>query len=331
MLSERFLHWLPPKRERIGALSQFSGGIALAISILTGSTFNAFAKELSPVFSSLSLVFVSELLTLLFVLISFGLLPMLRHARRLSKEEWQALGAVGILTGVAGPLLWFKGLAETTALHAGFFARTELIFMLLFAWLLLHESLKREQIAAMFAIVAGFCVISLQGFSEPLDFHRGDFLIVIAASLYALGHIIFRKRLSHIDPGIALCARSLCAIATFFALSPFLSVPFITEARALPTSLIPVLLGFAFFSRFLNSAMFYQAIDRLPINTVSLCSSLTVVGSTIVAWLYLGELLTWHHILGGLLVISGNVLLEYIGIHPKVQHIEAHLRQKTMH
>ena len=86
--------------------------------ILASSTYNMYAKSLAGALSPLSLLFLSELLTLLFLLISFGVIPIVQHLRALERNRYLPLLWVGILSGTLAPLLWFSGLHMTSAVNA---------------------------------------------------------------------------------------------------------------------------------------------------------------------------------------------------------------------
>lgn len=316
-------------RLRKAALSGTAiGGIALALSLASGSTFNAFAKDLRSAFSPLSLLFVSEILTAFFVLFSFGFLPVIKKIVKLKKKELRWLLVMGTLSGIAGPMLWFTALGYTTAVNAGFFGKTEIITLMLFAHFLLGEKLTRAHSAAMITIVTGIVIISLRGFTQGLSLYPGDFIIIAATSCYAFSNILYRKKVSHVAPHIALFMRSSTAIAAFFLISPFIQHPFIEEVLAFPVALIPALIGFGFVSRFLNSVMYYQAIELLPISTVSLVGSLDIIGTTVFAYFYLGEPVVWYQYAGGAFIILGTVLLELLGTHKNKEHLEKHLKHR---
>jgi drug/metabolite transporter (DMT)-like permease len=153
--------------------------------------------------------------------------------------------------------------------------------------------------------------------------------VVASVLCYATGNIIFRSKLHGIQPHIALLSRSITAITTFFLVSPFLEHPFIFEVQSFPLTMIPVLIGFAFVSRFLNTVTYYVAIDRLQVSTVSLVQSMDVIFSIFFAFLYLGEPIAWYHYAGGLFIILGNLLLELLGTHPTEEHLEDHLKQRA--
>ena len=305
------------------------GWLALSTSILAGATYNSFAKALSPALFPLSLVFLSELLVLTFVLLTFGAVPILRSCRKLSRSDVAWLFAIGSLNGLVGPALWFTGLSMTSAVNAGFFGKVEMAFLLVCAAFFLKEKVTRAHVLAMCAILAGMAVISLKGFTQGLQpIQPGDALIVAAALSFATGSVLCRKFASHLKPHLLLGARSLTAIVAFIAVIPFVEHGIADEIRLFPVALLPALLGFGFISRFVNSVAFYEALERLPISTISLSGAIDVILGTVVAWAMLGEPIGWYHFLGGGFIVLGVVLIELLGTHPTEQALEHHVRQR---
>lgn len=305
------------------------GGIALAVSILAGSTFNGFAKSLRSTMSALSLLFVSEILTSLFVLLSFGFFPVVKSIRHIPHHKLMWLALMASLSGIMAPLLWFTGLSYTSAVNAGFFGKAEVIFLLMLAHFVLKERITQAHFVAIGSVLAGMIIISLQGFTTGLSLQIGDLLIIIAAFCYGAGNIIFRSKLhGEVLPHVALISRSTLAVTVFFLASPFISHPFISEIGALPTTLFASLIGFAFISRFLNSVSFYVAIERLPVSTISIVTGLDLIGSTAFSYLYLGEPVLWFHWIGGAFILMGNLLLEALGTHKNELQQEEHLKQR---
>ncbi len=305
-----------------------AGWLALAISTLSGATFTSFAKQLTTVFSSLTLMFVSEVLTAFFVLFSYGFLPVFKRVTHMHRKDMFWLFIVSFLNGVVGPVLLFAGLYYTTAVNAVFYSNIQLVFIVVMAAIILKEKITSAHYAAIFTIMAGVIFISLHGFTEGLSIQFGDILVIGSSLGYAAGSVYFRKNLSHIEPHVALLMRSVVSIATFFAVSPFLNHPFISQVQNFPIALIPALLGFGFIGRFLNSVTYYQAIDRLELTTVSLVGSLGIITSILFAYMYLGEPIAWYHYIGGIFIILGTIFLEVVGTHPDDENLEMHLMQK---
>lgn len=305
------------------------GWLALSTSILAGATYNSFAKSLSPALSPLSLVFVSELLVLLFVLTTFGAVPIIRECRNLRGKDAAWLFIIGTLNGLIGPGLWFTGLSMTSAVNAGFFGKIEIVFLLVCATVFLKEKVTRAHVMAMCAILAGITAISLKGFTEGLQsIQVGDIIIIAASLTFATGSVLCRKFATHLKPHMLLGARSLTAIVAFIAISPFVASGLPIELQAFPLALLPALIGFGFISRFINSVAFYEALERLPISTISLSVGIDVVLGTVVAWAMLGEPIAWYHFLGGAFIVLGIILLELLGTHPTKKALEHHVRQR---
>lgn len=311
------LHWRRPSMT-----ASAIGWVAVGVSVIGDSTFSGFVKVLSPALSPLSLLFLSECLTALFVMLTFGLLPTIASLAKLRGKDALWLLALGTCSGIAGPLLWFSGTALTGAVNASFFGKTDTVFMILLASILLQEKISRTHALAMVTIAAGVLTITFEGFTTALRPELGDALILLAAFAYACGNIIFRTYLSHVPPQAALLGRCFTGITMFFLVSPFVTHPFIEEVHAFPLHLLAPLIGFGFISRFLNSFSFYEAIHRLPVTTVSLVGTLSIVGGAVFAYLYIGEAIAWYHVLGGALILAGTVIVELGG---PMQRVTTHL------
>lgn len=324
-------HWtgIPVLQGRTS--SRTIGWIALAVCILSASTYNAFAKILTGALSPLSLFFLSELLTGLFVIFSYGLMPVVRSIAKLPRRAILALLAIGLTNGTIAPLLLFPGLRMSSAVNASLFGNMEMVFLIVLAVAVLHEPFRREHALSICTMIAGVLIIALRGFTEGLHFQAGDALLILSSLSFATGSAIFRKFLHRTEPQLILFMRAAVAISCFFLISPFLRHPLIEEIQAFPLTLLPVLLGFAFISRFLNIFTFYESLDRLPVTIVSLFYNLTVITSILFAWWMLREPIMGYHVVGGLFIILGTILLEVAGVHPSPQHLARHLRQRSAH
>ena len=308
--------------------SRTVGWIALGICILAASTYNAFAKLLTGSLSPISLFFMSELLTGFFVVFSYGLMPMLRKTLRIKKKLLLPLIMIGLTNGTIAPLLLFPGLQRSTAVNATLFGNMETMFLIILAVLLLREKFRREHALSVCTMIAGMLIIAMRGFTEGLHLYAGDALLVLSSLSFATGSIIYRKYLHHVEPQVVLFVRSTVSISCFFLITPFLQHPLIAEIRAFPIALLPVLIGFGLISRFLNIFSFYEALDRLPITVVSLVNNLTVITSIAFASWLLHEPILGYHIIGGVLLLLGVLLLEVAGVHPSRKHLEIHHRTR---
>ena len=308
--------------------SKTIGWIALAVTILSASTYNTFAKILTGTLTPLSLLFVSELLTGLFAVVSFGVMPLLRDISRIKRRSILPIMFIGVTNGVIGPLLLFEGLKRSTAVNASLFTNMEMVFLVMLAILILRESFHREHVLSALAITAGMLTISLRGFTEGIHLYAGDMLFVLSGLSFAVGSLVFRKYLRHAKSHVVLFVRAMVAVMLFFIFSALVGHPLADDIRAFPLSVIPVLIGFGFISRFLKVFSFYEALDHLPVTTVSLMNNMGIITSIGFAWWVLREPIEGYHIVGGVLIVLGTILLEVAGTHRTPKQLQAHHRTR---
>lgn len=307
------------------------GWSAFALALVCGSTFTPFAKALGTSFRPMSLLFISEALTLAFVSLSFGFLPMLRSLLTHSRREKAWLVAMGLCGGVIGPFCWFLGLEHTSAVNAAFFGKTDLVFLLFLGSVFVGERVRQHQLFACGVILFGLIVIALRGFTDGVHLQSGDGLMVASVFFYSLSSAIIRKELQHLPPQITIMSRSMIALATFFLLSPFVQESFASELTSFPQELVLMLVGFAFVSRFLNAFLFYEALERLPLTVITPVGTFDVLLTSLVAFLVLGEPLQWYHAVGGVFIIGGNLMLQMLGVHEGADAEEQHVVERLAH
>lgn len=308
----------------------WQGYFFLLLTIIGGSTFSVFARQLSMIFSPLSMLFIGEVSIVLFVLLSYGFLPILRQFLSLKVSETFLLLFFSALI-IAGLGLWYMGLETTEAVNAELLGRTETLFTILFATTLLNERLRRKHFISGLLMLSGTLIVVLRDINGGLHLHAGDAFIVLGGFCFSIASILFKKHFLALAPEFVLFFRSSAAILLFFIISPFLQHPFITELQSLPLSLIPVLLSFAFLSRFLSVLGFYQAVERLPLTIIYLTLPLSTILALLFAHAYLGEPLHISHGIGAVLIMGSVLLLNVHGFHTSPAHAIRHMKQHPRH
>ena len=237
---------------------------------------------------------------------------------------------IGLCNGVLGPLLWFTGLAHTTATNATLLGNTEMMFLALLAILILKEEWTTRHLVSFAVMILGVVTISLEGFTHGISIASGDILLILGSLCFGFGSILFRKYLHGTDAEVTVLVRSLVPVLLFILFFPLLSHMFIGEVRGLSNDAILALLGFGLVSRFLNTFTFYEAIEHLPVSVVSICMNATMLVAIAIAHFGLGEPLYVYHFLGGALIVAGIIILEFLGVHPTEEHLESHLTEKKV-
>jgi len=151
-------------------------------------------------------------------------------------------------------------------------------------------------------------------------------LILLGAMTAAVGSVIFRKYLKRVHPEIVLFTRGLIAIGFFFVLSAVLQASIIEQVKVFPITLITALIGYGFISRFMYLISYYESMEKLPAQTVSLFLPLVTVGSLIFSHFYLGEHIHWYHWAGGVFILLGSLALMFSHEHYRGIHLERHMR-----
>lgn len=298
-------------RQRIGLTLAFG-------SLVCAGTYSALAKSLTPFLSPMSLLILSEGLTAAFIVMTFGLVPLLREFLRMDVRSVALAIVIGFLNSVIAPLLWFSGLAHTSAVNASMLSATEIIFIVIFAGFFLGETLKRAQIIGAMIALIGVLIINVFPDGGAVSIHAGDLLIILGAIVYASGAVLFKRYLSHVMPELTIAIRNVVGVVTVLCVSIMLRHSFVAEVKAFPIDKVLLLIAFAFFSRYLNLTFFYEAIERLSATTLSLIEIGNPLSGIIFASLLLGEGIAPVQVVGGLFILCG-LLVEQISL-PIVFH-----------
>lgn len=288
-------------------------GYALAIgSVLFDGTYSALAKGLTPFLSPITLLVLSESLTASFVVITLGLFPLMKAIRLISRRKILIGCLIGILNSAIAPLLWYQGLSQTTAVNAAMISSCEILFGLLFSYVLLSERVNRSQMLGAAIVLGGIGIIVVGTSHESFGIHVGDALIIMGSAIFSLGTIIFKKYLTSEDPEVALFIRNMSGIFTMSVISALIGHALYPEISSFPMHKVVSLLAFAFFSRYLNITLLYSSLDKLSAVSVSLIqNAISPLAGMTFAYLILGEQITTVHILGAIFIVFG-LMLEHL-------------------
>lgn len=281
-------------------------GLLLAFGALIWSgTYNALAKGLTPFLSPVTLLILSEALTAMFIVMTFGLVPLLREFVRMDAKSFRICVIYGLFNSAMAPLLWFTGLKYTSAVNASVLSASDIVCVLVLCQFFLGERMTRMQYAGLATIVTGILAINIGTASSSLQIHLGDMFILLGSFFSACGTVIFKKYLSHVMPELAIAIRNIAAIVAVAVFGAVLQLSFAQEVAAFPLEKILLLLAFTFFSRYLDLTFFYEALDRLPATTFSLIQIANPLSGILFAALLLGEHVHAYQIAGCVLILFG--------------------------
>ena len=281
-------------------------GLLLAFGTLVwAGTYNALAKGLTPFLSPVTLLILSEALTAVFIVMTFGFVPLLKELSKLDAKSFRISILYGLFNSAVAPLMWFTGLKFTSAVNASVLSASDVVSVLVLSQFFLGERLSKLQFTGLMTIISGILVVNFANTTDSVAIHIGDLLIVVGSLSSACGTVIFKKYLSHMMPELAILIRNVSAIVAVSVIGAILQLSVAQEVAAFPVQKIMLLLAFTFFSRYLDLTFFYESLDRLPATTFSLIQIANPLSGIVFAALLLGETIHLYQAAGCALILLG--------------------------
>lgn len=223
------------------------------------------------------------------------------------RKIWQKLWVVAMLLNVIpGVLFAFAQQYVTSVLASIINAGTPLMTLVFMLIVFREEKLKPEQIIGL--LIGALGVLTVVGVWKDLGNNQlvGVIALLIAVSCYGASYPYSTRNVIplKLKPEALATGQLIMAAVT---LLPFFLINGISNDFYRPQSVIAMLClgifgsGFAYIWNFAITAAAGSAI-------ASTVTYLTPVVAVIVGFLYLGEVIVWHEIVGALIVIVGALL-----------------------
>ena len=238
---------------------------------------------------------------LLIVLIGKG---EVKNLKKINPRLWLNLLLIGLIGGSLPFLLFFKGLAQTSASQAGLIHKNMFLLVAFLSPLLLAEKLEKNFFVAAFFLLIGNYFLLKSG--QHLVFNHGDLLVLLATLLWSFEIIFSKKILKNLSPNIVAFGRmffgSLLMISYLFISGGFANLKLLNLNQALWLILtVFLLLGY-------NLTWF----NGLKSVRASLASAVLTLAAPITAFITLiagSTISTWD--VAGVIFISFGLLLIY--------------------
>jgi drug/metabolite transporter (DMT)-like permease len=269
--------------------------VAATLCFSTGAVLVRWAADLSPVeVTSLRL-----LLAATFV----GLAAWAAGNRlTLSAREWARLIPIGI-TAALHFLAFIASLYFTTVAHALTLTYTAPLFIAALSFLVLREPLPRRTLPAALAALVGVAVLA--GFEPRLDSRMlvGDVLAVGAAVTFAVYSLLGRRERARLP--------LLTYAAGTYLVAGVVAVPFAGSLLrpGLPLPALGAVCAMALVPSALGHTLYNASIRRLHPSVPNLIATQEVTLGILLAWMVLGEPVTWNAAAGAALTVLGVSLV----------------------
>ncbi len=239
------------------------------------------------------------------LLITWPALPHLRKDRYALAKAWPAILLLSILGIAAFNTLAYSGLQYTFAINAFLLQSLMPVMIVSLSFLIFREKVSKKQSIGILVSLCGAITIIARGDINTLlalSVNRGDLLVFTAIACYAGYTVMLRKR-PHVHP--------LAFIATIFWLGSLILVPlYLWETMTVATlSLTPanvMVIGYVMiFPSIISYLCYNRGVELVGANRAGLFIHLMPVFGSLMAVLFLGEVFSWYHCVGILLIGVG--------------------------
>jgi drug/metabolite transporter (DMT)-like permease len=221
------------------------------------------------------------------------------------KKHWFALFALGF-TGIAfSTVFLYMGLKYTTAMNGALIGATTPIFIILTAFLFLHEPITIKKIFGLVLSIVGVVfIISKGNFFNVLhlSFNIGDLILLLGVIMWAAYSTILRFVPENLDPLLLLFIASV--FAEIFLIPAALVEYNINHIIIINPLSISLVIYMAIFPAIISYAAWDVGLKKIGNTTCGILNNLTIVFGSILAVLFLKEDLHFFHLVGFILILG---------------------------
>lgn len=280
-------------------------GLMLVTSLLWGGNF-VVAKTLVAHASPMTLTTVRWLIAVIV------LVPLVWWKEKKLVPPKQAIVPL-LLMGVTGVALFnifqFLALERTTSTNAGLISTMNTISIALFSFVLLKEKITKWQLSAMVLSLFGVVLVLSKGdWQLLLDFqlNTGDLWMLAAVCVWGLYSVCSKWAMQTTSP---LMATLYAGIFGVLMLLPFTSTDFtFTNVNA---SFILSMLYTGIISTVVCMVFWNIGVQKLGATTSGIFLNFNPIFTALLAYLFIGENMSWLQGIGGLIVIMGCYLFTH--------------------
>jgi drug/metabolite transporter (DMT)-like permease len=237
------------------------------------------------------------------ILLPYAWVTQRDEIRSLSRREWALLGVSGIFLGLHCAT-WIASLGYTSVASSVVLVSLGPVFVGLGSWLFLHERPRRLLVVGIVLAAVGSIVISWSDFGQGQDHLLGDLLALTGAVMVA-GYLMIGRKVR--------ARRSLTTyVAIVYAAAAVTVLIFVIAGRQPLLGFRPRaylwLLALALGPQVIGHSTLNWALRYLSATFVSIVTLAEPVASGILAYLILGEAITWATAAGAVTVLTGIYL-----------------------
>ena len=299
----------PVARPATGHLLTVAAAVLFAVNG-TVSTLALQAGIAAPRLTALRCTGAAVVLVLVLAVVAPGRL-------RISRRELPVVAACGVVGIALTQFLYYVALGRLPVGIALVFEMTAPVFIALYVWLVRGEQVRRRLWLALALSLSGLVLVAQVwqggGSLDPLGVGAALVAALCLAAYYLLG-----ERGTAVRDPVTLTTWSFGAAAVFWAVAaPWWQFDAGQLGRSVPVSLggieLPVWALVGWIAVLGAVAPFWlslAALRHLPPTTAGLVATVEPVLASVVAWLWLEQVLSSWQVAGGLVVLTGIALAQ---------------------
>ena len=235
---------------------------------------------------------------------------------RFSYQTWPSVGASDFrifltlaLTGlVTNTTLWYYGLHRTLAINAAILGAMGPVFVALLSATWLRERLSRLNLLGILVSSAGVVLTVTRGSLQALldlDLHTGDFFVLAGQTIWAI-YSVYARQVSRRFPPTVITTGSYLVSAAILVPLALVEQPWNAASKVTAGTVLAILYAAVVVT--VSHILFYWGIRVVPASVASLTVNVIPFEVIALSWLLLDEPISWVHLVGALIVISGVAL-----------------------
>ncbi|MFT5701568.1 MAG: drug/metabolite transporter (DMT)-like permease [Desulforhopalus sp.] len=285
--------------------------------LLWGGTFIAgrlLAGSVTPVDSAFLRFFIASVALVPVVLLTEKRLPIP------PVKCWIPLLLLGMTGIFAYNVCFFYGLQHITAGRASLIIASTPLAITIFAAVFLKEKLTRSKLCGVFCCLSGAILVISNGHPERLlqgGFGPGEQALLGCVASWTTYSLIGRQVLKTMTPLSSVCYSSI--IGTILLAIPAIQQGGLAELTDISKVSWLSLCYLGIGGSAIGFSFYYKAIRKIGAARTGIFINLVPVFSVLLSWLILGEVIKPIVIAGGLLILSGVSLTNYVPTKSRVK------------
>ena len=278
----------------------------IGFSIIFGFSF-MFSKKLMAYISPMGVISYRFLIAFL----AFEILRRSKviHINLRNKSNWPI-----IIVGVFQPVLYFifetYGLEKTTSAEAGLMIALIPIFVTIFSAIILKEKPRILQILFILVSFLGVVVIQILNPNDGFEINYIGFILllsaVISAALFNIASRSASRTHKAIETTYLMSFMGMISFNLIYLIQLSIegnTMSYITVLSNL--NVIGPILYLGLIASIFGFLLVNYSLSQLPAHVTSIYANISTIVSVIVGFLFLSEIITLYHLIGGVLIIIG--------------------------